>query len=84
MTSSPKIKEARDVHFRKKLNLNIYKLMSMVRKAKNAKAREQMMAGAYANDDEDEAEGAEARLNEELSKLPHIDRRNASINSSAQ
>ena len=84
MTSSPKIKEARDVHFRKKLNLNIYKLMSMVRKAKNAKAREQMMAGAYANDDEDEAEGAEARLNEELSKLPLIDRRNASINSSAQ
>ena len=50
MTSSPKIKEARDVHFRKKLNLNIYKLMSMVRKAKNAKAREQMMAGTYAND----------------------------------
>jgi len=37
MNKSPKIKQARDDYFRKKINHNIYKLMMLLRQEKNAK-----------------------------------------------
>ena len=41
------------------------------------------MAGAYANDDEDDA-AQDIQVNVEFKTLPHIDRRNGLMNSSAQ
>ena len=41
------------------------------------------MAGAYANDDEDDA-AQDIQVNVELKTLPNIDRRNGVMNSSAQ